>query len=153
MKKTYEFDEKIIAFVVDSEFDEYVTPDGPGFSLERLTLSEMEITEPGNKYFRERRYVVAYDVNKGDIGGSVPNVWEFSYEDFTEAYNYFKYEVTRNKSVWGKIHLCDRFELDYGYLYDDGTPYSASSTGGDYGPGNPWDAPGMSVSDFIRGVN
>lgn len=24
-----------------------------------------------------------------------------------------------------------------------------SSTGGDYGPANPWDAPGMSVSDFM----
>lgn len=24
-----------------------------------------------------------------------------------------------------------------------------SSTGGDYGPSNPWDAPGMSASDFI----
>jgi hypothetical protein len=29
---------------------------------------------------------------------------------------------------------------------DDGCP---SSTAGDYSPGNPWDAPGMSVKDFI----
>lgn len=28
--------------------------------------------------------------------------------------------------------------------------YIRSSTNGDYGPSNPWDAPGMSVSDFIR---
>lgn len=27
-----------------------------------------------------------------------------------------------------------------------------SSSFGDYGPGNPWDAPGMSVSDFVPGV-
>ena len=27
-----------------------------------------------------------------------------------------------------------------------------SSTNGDYGPSNPWDAPGMCVSDFITGV-
>ena len=27
-----------------------------------------------------------------------------------------------------------------------------SSTGDDYSPANPWDAPGMSVSDFILGV-
>lgn len=27
--------------------------------------------------------------------------------------------------------------------------YCPSSTGGDYGPGNPWDAPGMSIRDFI----
>ncbi len=27
--------------------------------------------------------------------------------------------------------------------------YTPSSTAGDYGPSNPWEAPGMSVSDFI----
>ena len=27
--------------------------------------------------------------------------------------------------------------------------YVPSSTNGDYSPGNPWDAPGMSPSDFI----
>ena len=41
-------------------------------------------------------------------------------------------------------------------MYEEGTPaclepenYVPSSTAGDYGPGNPWDAPGMSVHDFI----
>ena len=33
-----------------------------------------------------------------------------------------------------------------GYEYDDYTP---SSTMGDYSPSNPWDAPGMSIRDFI----
>ena len=40
--------------------------------------------------------------------------------------------------------------------YEEGTPscfeddeYCPSSTNGDYGPGNPWDAPGMSIKDFI----
>ena len=27
--------------------------------------------------------------------------------------------------------------------------YTPSSTNGDYGPSNPWDAPGMSIHDFI----
>ena len=27
--------------------------------------------------------------------------------------------------------------------------YYTSSTNGDYSPGNPWDAPGMSIHDFI----
>ena len=31
--------------------------------------------------------------------------------------------------------------------------YAPSSTAGDYGPSNPWDAPGMSVSDFLPGVS
>ena len=32
---------------------------------------------------------------------------------------------------------------------DADSPAVPSSTGGDYSPANPWDAPGMSVSDFI----
>ena len=32
---------------------------------------------------------------------------------------------------------------------EDKEEYIPSATAGDYGPGNPWDAPGMSVRDFI----
>jgi hypothetical protein len=32
---------------------------------------------------------------------------------------------------------------------DADNPAVPSSTGGDYSPANPWDAPGMSASDFI----
>ena len=35
---------------------------------------------------------------------------------------------------------------------EDEEEYIPSSSAGDYGPGNPWDAPGMSVSDFITGT-
>ena len=35
-----------------------------------------------------------------------------------------------------------------GFLEDD-DEYIPSSTYGDYSPGNPWDAPGMSIRDFI----
>ena len=31
----------------------------------------------------------------------------------------------------------------------DDKQYIRSSTNGDYSPSNPWDAPGMSISDFI----
>ena len=37
-------------------------------------------------------------------------------------------------------------EDDFDYWRGHGV---RSSTGGDYGPSNPWDAPGMSMSDFI----
>ena len=40
--------------------------------------------------------------------------------------------------------------------YEEGTPlcfeddeYCPSSTAGDYSPSNPWNAPGMSIRDFI----
>lgn len=32
---------------------------------------------------------------------------------------------------------------------DADTPTAPSSTDGDYSPANPWDAPGMNVSDFM----
>lgn len=34
-------------------------------------------------------------------------------------------------------------------IVDSEDEYTPSSSAGDYGPGNPWDAPGMSVKDFI----
>ena len=41
-----------------------------------------------------------------------------------------------------------------GYEYEDDfddydRDYAPSSTRGDYSPSNPWDAPGMSIGDFI----
>ena len=33
--------------------------------------------------------------------------------------------------------------------WDDEDKYVPSSSRGDYGPSNPWDAPGMSIKDFI----
>lgn len=32
---------------------------------------------------------------------------------------------------------------------EDGDEYIPSAENGDYSPSNPWDAPGMSISDFI----
>ena len=42
-------------------------------------------------------------------------------------------------------------EDDYDPYYDTGyeDDYCPSSTNGDYSPSNPWDAPGMSIRDFI----
>lgn len=40
--------------------------------------------------------------------------------------------------------------LDYELTHDeDDDEYVPSSTNGDYSPSNPWDAPGMNMSDFI----
>ena len=46
----------------------------------------------------------------------------------------------------------EHFGLDmekYRKATDEDTPSAPSSTGNDYSPASPWDAPGMSVSDFI----
>lgn len=40
------------------------------------------------------------------------------------------------------------FDID-GVRSEDEEYYTPSSTNGDYSPSNPWDAPGMRMSDFI----
>ncbi len=42
------------------------------------------------------------------------------------------------------------FEVPEGFEEEEEEEYTPSSTGGDYSPSNPWDAPGMSMRDFIR---
>ena len=63
---------------------------------------------------------------------------------------------------WGGIDYCMDYEMTDdpvkeasgcpGWEFDDRDPedrHCPSATAGDYGPGNPWDAPGMSIHDFI----
>lgn len=40
-------------------------------------------------------------------------------------------------------------EDEYLEDYESWEEYCSSSTHGDYSPSNPWDAPGMCISDFI----
>lgn len=45
---------------------------------------------------------------------------------------------------------CNYADRNYNRLYDDEEEdYTPSATNGDYSPSNPWDAPGMSIRDFI----
>ncbi len=48
----------------------------------------------------------------------------------------------------GKITVVNPYYSDEPEEYEEDY-YIPSSTAGDYGPGNPWDAPGMSIHDFI----
>ena len=52
---------------------------------------------------------------------------------------------------WGVLtteQIEERFKKDRFY-YEDDDEYTPSATAGDYSPSCPWNAPGMSVSDFI----
>lgn len=48
------------------------------------------------------------------------------------------------EELWNYQRLYAEDYEDY-----DEESYSPSSTNGDYSPSNPWDAPGMSIRDFI----
>lgn len=47
--------------------------------------------------------------------------------------------------VDGNSDACEQFEPDY----KNNDEYTPSSTNGDYSPSHPWDAPGMSIKDFL----
>lgn len=80
--------------------------------------------------------------------------WARMYATAADNYPYdFNREDTDNK-----YDEDDRVSEEFDYLdsdYDeeyeelDDDEYIPSSTAGDYSPGNPWDVPGMSISDFI----
>ena len=50
-----------------------------------------------------------------------------------------------------KAHLLLNLE-DWAENFDDFDDWDGPDDRRDYGPSNPWDAPGMRVSDFITGV-
>ena len=67
-------------------------------------------------------------------------------DDEEEAYHYMADVVELSDAE------AEYFGLDmekYRKAADEDTPSAPSNTGNDYSPSNPWDIPGMSVSDFI----
>lgn len=45
------------------------------------------------------------------------------------------------------------YEFDIDGVRSEDEEYTPYVENGDYSPSNPWDAPGMKISDFIQGVN
>ena len=58
-----------------------------------------------------------------------------------------EYDAQEFYEIIAELIAQDSFEIDSEESLDDECTPSASA--GDYSPGNPWDAPGMSISDFI----
>jgi hypothetical protein len=50
---------------------------------------------------------------------------------------------------WIEVVSARNWDIVYWVSYEDDEDYSTSSTNGDYSPSNPWDAPGMTVEDFL----
>ena len=65
----------------------------------------------------------------------------------TEGYG--KDEYVRFLQVVGFTQEEIEEELSDCCFDDDDDEYTPSASNGDYSPSNPWDAPGMKISDFI----
>ena len=81
---------------------------------------------------------------------SCANCWYKHYDNwgFMELCGHLEYELSldEEKSLREIAEKCERYRE---YKDDDDEEYTPSATHGDYSPSNPWDAPGMSISDFI----
>lgn len=68
-----------------------------------------------------------------------------------EKWAYFSFDECRNSPLDFTAKDAEDWESIPGTRYDipDTRHEYTSCTAGDYGPGNPWDAPGMSIRDFI----
>ena len=58
-----------------------------------------------------------------------------------------KYDACDFYETIAELIAQDSCEIDREEAVED--EYTPSATAGDYSPGYPWDAPGMSISDFI----
>lgn len=69
-------------------------------------------------------------------------------DDIISAY---QYDIIAKGDYRELMRLVDdiRYEIMYSPTDDEVEPYRPSATKGDYSPSSPWNAPGMSVSDFI----
>jgi hypothetical protein len=74
---------------------------------------------------------------------------------YVEAHNEEEADkVFREKSMECEFDFSDGEITETGYVIEcvdefEDEDYVPSSTNGDYSPSNPWDAPGMSIKDFI----
>ena len=58
-------------------------------------------------------------------------------------------EAFEEDLMQGKVDFSDGEVSDTEYALEELGEYIPSAENGDYSPSNPWDAPGMKISDFI----
>lgn len=88
---------------------------------------------------------VAFYVHKEGESLSDANVQWFKLERSPHSGNEYVKVIDDNGTNCTMYGLPDDYEDDE---FDDWDRYEEK----DYGPSNPWDAPGMKISDFITGV-
>lgn len=114
-----------------------------------------EFRFPWNDYhfFNTRFFVVKHAVMDYDN-----KCWTLFFNDLKTAMGAFGKEANKKHRTGGKngklINAYKKVEYDKDWMYyrEELFPYVPEECEKDYGPSNPWDAPGMTISDFIKGV-
>ena len=98
----------------------------------------------------DRMFVVRY----GNIDGQ--RTWSHVFSDLRSAMADFGKEARRKYKTTGGsegfVYKKPEWTEEWKYYAESLIPDYRWSDEKDYGPSNPWDAPGMKISDFIRGV-
>jgi len=111
-----------------------------------------EIRFPWDDYhFHTRRFFV---VRKREMDGSC---WDHIHRNLRDALSDFGKEANRKarygdghtEKEYGRVKYCDDWWVYRNELIEYDDRYVPSSSAGDYSPSCPWNAPGMSVRDFI----
>lgn len=130
----------------------YWDEDGHEFEVIERTGNKCKVTETwiAEDSGRDVKKTYTYNIESDPVNKTTQEyMYDPKYPEYSRKYagNAFNYPYGN-----------DPYNPDDAYEYDiEDDPYSEdweeedyrSSTRGDYGPSNPWDAPGMSVKDFI----
>lgn len=101
---------------------------------------------------------IAEDTGKECRNAEIYNIADDNGKEyvFLEKYEQYAKPGSDDYSWWARMYAvgADNYPISLGIYEDEEEDteedkYIPSATRGDYGPGNPWDAPGMSISDFI----
>lgn len=128
--------------------EEWVAEDS-GEEIKRVYTYKIEEDEEGKEYCYDPKYEKYKDEWWGKMYAQGADNYEFDWDmrskKLDEAYD----KARNNDSKYVETEEDDMIDdelLDDEYYDEDYTP---SATHGDYSPSNPWDAPGMSIKDFI----
>lgn len=103
---------------------------------------EIKETWVSEDTWEEREEIATYDIKEENGAEYAASQKYPEYRMFANgAYNY-PYDLWGDEGIDGACYPEEDEE-------EEDEEYTPSSTFGDYSPSNPWDAPGMSISDFI----
>jgi len=133
------------------------TKDLDSHFIESVNLSEFRIHRDCFDFSTHSFYVVSYSNSEWDDMS-----YDLMFNDIRSAMKKFgelakakyRYSDGRIEPKYDKVEYCDDWRT-YRDEIRRGSPIHAHDDDHEeteYGPSNPWDAPGMSVGDFIRGV-
>ena len=96
--------------------------------------------------------VIVYDEYSHDYNEHIIQVDNIEYDKEyitkTNPKGMVCYGKDLEEEEWGDDYITVAHEGNFCDFYDD-EDYVPSAENGDYSPSNPWDAPGMSIKDFI----